>query len=234
MVAERIVLRAELRAGDRIAVGHTIHISESGVIVQTDEEAPLGTRVEVTLSFAGVIDRPCSLEAELIARRIATGPGEPATWELRWTMSDRSELDALLARLRDAGGDRQLRILLVEDSQMVRQVFELGVSRMLQSRCGPLTLDCVEDAETGWDKLRAADYDVAIIDCLLPGIQGPELIRRLRSDSAVRQIPIVAISVAGETMRQSALEAGADVFVHKPVVVRDLLATLERLGLGGH
>jgi DNA-binding response OmpR family regulator len=38
------------------------------------------------------------------------------------------------------------------------------------------------------------------------------------------------MSVGGEPVRRSALEAGADFFVHKPVVVGDLLATLERLG----
>lgn len=238
MVAEPVLLRAELRVDksdrDRVIIGHTIRVSDIGCIVQTDADAPLGARVLVELSLPGSRDERWSLEAELVARRIATGPGAPATWELGWAMSDRRDLEAMLERLGDTNRSRhELRILLVEDSRMVRQVFELGVARMIQSRCGPLTLDCAEDGERGWDRLCSADYDVAIIDCLLPGIPGPELIRRVRSDDKLQRLPVVAISVGGEAQQRWALEAGADVFVHKPIAVRDLLTTIERLTVGG-
>lgn len=230
----RVVLRADIRIGDREIVGHTLDVSERGALVQVDDEAPLGARVEVELSLSGLLDRPCALGAELVARRIATGPGEPATWELCWDHADadeRQRLTDLLARVRAGGEDRgRLRILLVEDSAMTRQVFELGVTRLLGHRVGALILDHATDAEAAWNKLVEGEYEVAIVDCLLPGIQGWELIRKLRARQVERSIAVVAMSVGGEEVRRQALEAGADLFVHKPVVVADLLTSLERLG----
>lgn len=230
----RVVLRADIRIGDREIVGHTLDVSETGAVVQVDEEAPLGAHVEVELSLSGLLERPCALEAELVARRIATGPGEPATWELCWEHADaedRERLDELLDRVR-AGGDRRgpLRVLLVEDSAMTRQVFELGVTRLLGHRVGSLSLECATDAEVALNKLREGEYEVAIVDCLLPGMMGWELIRELRAGESRRRMAVVAMSVGGEEVRRQALEAGADLFVHKPVVVADLLASLERLG----
>jgi CheY-like chemotaxis protein len=233
--SERVVLRAELALEDRILIAHTLHVSETGAVVQLDARAPLGSHIAVKLSFPGLLSQGCAFEAELVSKQLARGPGEPATWELRWVAADDHELERLrrfLYQLCHPDLDREepLRILLVEDSRMTRQVFELGVSRLLGHRIGALVLDWAEDAELGWKKLRASSYDVVIVDCLLPGIPGTELIRQLREHVELRATPIVAMSVGGEPVRRSALEAGADFFVHKPVVVGDLLATLERLG----
>ena len=241
MVAQAgsLVLRADLRVGDRDLVGHTIDLSEEGAVIQIDEDAPLGSRIAVKLSLSGLLEQPCSFEAHLVGRRLAAGPGSPATWELAWVHAggdDRERLLTLLEHLDDslAHGGSPLRILLVEDSAMTRQVFELGITRLLRHRVGTVMLDCAADGEDALEKLCESDYEVVIVDCLLPGIQGPELIHKLRAELELDRVAVVAMSVGGEEVRRSALAAGADMFVHKPVMVTDLLATLERLGRARH
>jgi CheY-like chemotaxis protein len=232
LVAHSVVLRADLVCGDRAVVGHTVELSDEGAVIQVDDEPNLGEQVRVTLSLSGLLDEPCTLDAQLIGGRIAEGPGSPGIWELRWEPGcdgERERLAELLAQVRASSGGGPLRILLVEDSAMTRQVFELGVMRLLSGRVGSLSLDCAKDGEGAWEKLLEKPYEVAIIDCLLPGIQGPELIRKLRA-RGLSDMAVVAMSVGGEGVRLSALEAGADLFVHKPVVVARLLESLERLG----
>jgi CheY-like chemotaxis protein len=229
---DSVVLRADLAVDGRTVIGHTTELSATHVIVQVDEDASVGAQVEVTLSLSGFIDEPYVLVGQIVARQIARGPGTPGLWEISWvhrTVDQAERVAELIDRIEQSGDVASLQVLLVEDSAMTRQVFELGVMRLLSGRVGALKLDWADDAEGAWKKLQERSYDVAIVDCLLPGIQGPELIRKLR-DRGLSDVAVVAMSVGGEEMRRSALDAGADLFVHKPVVVATLLASLERLG----
>src|SRR5690606_18706374 len=70
---------------------------------------------------------------------------------------------------------------------------------------------------------------LAIVDFFLPGMDGAQLISRIRKEPRLAGLPVVAISIGGDAARDAFLAAGADVFLDKPVVVRDLLATLDRL-----
>jgi DNA-binding response OmpR family regulator len=83
----------------------------------------------------------------------------------------------------------------------------------------------VVEAASGLDALsllRTEEIDVALIDVMLPGIDGLELVRRIRAES---EVPIILITARGEeTSRVAGLEVGADDYVVKPFFPREVVA----------
>jgi two-component system, OmpR family, phosphate regulon response regulator PhoB len=72
--------------------------------------------------------------------------------------------------------------------------------------------------------------DLAVIDWMLPGVSGIELIRRLRANPETRQIPIIMLTARGEEPeRVRGLAAGADDYIVKPFSVPELLARIHAL-----
>jgi DNA-binding response OmpR family regulator len=90
-------------------------------------------------------------------------------------------------------------------------------------------LDQAGDAPSAWLKLLDGRYDVVIVDHYLPTEDGATLIGRLRNEPSLAGISVVAISVGGNDVRRATLSAGADLFLHKPIVLRDLFRTFEFL-----
>jgi two-component system, OmpR family, phosphate regulon response regulator PhoB len=72
--------------------------------------------------------------------------------------------------------------------------------------------------------------DLLILDWMLPGLSGVELLRRLRRKASTRDLPIIVLTArTDESDIIRALETGADDFVRKPFSVRELLARVEAL-----
>jgi CheY-like chemotaxis protein len=94
----------------------------------------------------------------------------------------------------------------------------------------------VEEAENGHQALEkafAVSPDVIIMDLALPGLDGWEATRRLKSDPRTERIPVIALTghaLAGHS--QGALEAGCDLFLTKPCLperlLEEILALLDR------
>ncbi|MCK1743599.1 response regulator [Bradyrhizobium sp. 139] len=152
---------------------------------------------------------------------VAPRPGGGATFTL--TMS----LDATGSRKsRKPKGETEadamaaLRVLSVEDNPFGRVVLntiltELGHHAEFIGRG--------EDAVT---RLAQGAFDAVLMDMVLPGIDGVEAIRRIRTMPApLAQIPIIGVSGRGEDEAASR-EAGADAFLVKPVSPRDLATAL--------
>jgi CheY-like chemotaxis protein len=125
---------------------------------------------------------------------------------------------------------REIRVLLVEDNRLIRDMFAYAVEKYFGPRAGNLRLDQAPDVETAWDLLEASSYDLVIVDYYLPNGDGASLITRLRSGGpALAGTSVVAISVGGSDVRRATLTAGADLFLHKPIALRDLFCTIEVL-----
>lgn len=111
------------------------------------------------------------------------------------------------------------RILLIEDDQHVREALELALRHLgheVVSR---------GDGETGIAAVAEHAPDVVVLDVMLPGMDGFETCRRLRTSSAV---PIVMLTARSDDMDVVAgLEAGADDYLTKPVQPRVLEAKLK-------
>jgi CheY-like chemotaxis protein len=116
------------------------------------------------------------------------------------------------------------KILLVEDNEMNRDM----LSRRLVKR-GYEVVIAVE-GEQGIALARSDSPDLVLMDMSLPVLDGWEATRRLKSDPATRDIPIIALTahaMAGD--REKASEAGCDDFDTKPVELPRLLAKIATL-----
>jgi CheY-like chemotaxis protein len=116
------------------------------------------------------------------------------------------------------------KILLVEDNEMNRDM----LSRRLVKR-GYEVVIAVE-GEQGIALARTDSPDLVLMDMSLPVLDGWEATRRLKSDPATRQIPIIALTahaMAGD--REKAREAGCDDFDTKPVELPRLPSKIEGL-----
>ena len=115
------------------------------------------------------------------------------------------------------------RILIVEDN--------LDSRTMLQAL---LQLDghdvsVAEDGVTGLNTLQAEEFDVALIDIGLPGIDGYEIVRRFRSLRRQKQPRLIALTGYGRPSdRQAVLEAGFDEHLVKPCDPQELERILRR------
>jgi phosphate regulon transcriptional regulator PhoB len=89
-------------------------------------------------------------------------------------------------------------------------------------------VDSASDGETALTKVRKGKYDLAVLDLMLPGIQGMELCRILRNDSKTARLPIIMLTAKGEEVdRILGLEMGADDYMTKPFSPRELIARVK-------
>ena len=116
------------------------------------------------------------------------------------------------------------RILIVEDNEMNRDM----LSRRLVKR--GYDVDIAVDGEQGLAMARSAPPALILMDMSLPGLDGWEATRQLKTMSETRQVPVIALTahaMAGD--REKALAAGCDDFDTKPVDLARLLAKIEAL-----
>ena len=114
---------------------------------------------------------------------------------------------------------RPLRVLVAEDNLVNQKV----VRRMLER----LGADCtiVGDGQALLDAVEAADYDLALVDVMMPFVDGHEAACRLRaSGSLLRLVALTANSLTGD--REAALAAGFDDYLTKPVSLDTLRRAL--------
>ena len=88
-------------------------------------------------------------------------------------------------------------------------------------------VDCVHDGESGLQKSKAGSYLLAVLDVMLPGINGFEVLRRVR---AVSRLPVLLLTARGEEVdRIVGLEIGADDYLPKPFNPRELVARIRAI-----
>jgi two-component system OmpR family response regulator len=112
-----------------------------------------------------------------------------------------------------------MRVLLIEDDSMIGA----AVSQAL--RDAAYAVDWVGDGEAALDAVAAESYDLALLDLGLPGPDGLEVLRRLRSGG--RRLPLIVVTARdGLDDRVSGLDRGADDYLVKPFEMRELLARM--------
>lgn len=84
--------------------------------------------------------------------------------------------------------------------------------------------------EDAFDKARSKLPDLVVLDLMLPGIDGLEVCRKLKSDSRTRHIPVIMLTAKGEEADiVSGLELGAEDYVTKPFSPKVLVARIRRI-----
>jgi two-component system OmpR family response regulator len=113
------------------------------------------------------------------------------------------------------------RILLIDDDELLAPPLAAYLQRF------DLQLDSATHPSAGLAKLRAGRYDAAILDVMLPEMDGFELCRSIRKESS---LPILMLTARGEVMdRIVGLELGADDYLPKPFEPRELAVRLQTI-----
>ena len=116
-----------------------------------------------------------------------------------------------------------MRLLIVEDERKLA----LLVQEMLEDENH--TVDVAFDGEDGLQFATTGDYDVIILDLMLPGIQGLEVARRLRAGGDTTPILVLTARTSVDD-RVMGLDTGADDYLTKPFAFAELLARVRALG----
>ena len=85
-----------------------------------------------------------------------------------------------------------------------------------------------EDGTSFWEALRTGRPELVVLDVMLPGIDGMELLRRMRADVALSDIPVVMATAKGaEYDKIRGLDLGADYYLTKPFGVMELVSCVK-------
>ena len=115
-----------------------------------------------------------------------------------------------------------MRVLVVEDDAKIASFVVKGLK---QEGYG---VDHAPDGDTGLALASSTTYDAAVVDIMLPGLDGLSLVRRLRAQRS--DVPVVFLSArAAVEDRVKGLQAGGDDYLTKPYGLRELLARVRAL-----
>jgi len=115
-----------------------------------------------------------------------------------------------------------VRVLVVEDDSKIASFIGKGL------RQGGFAVDVCADGASGLDHALTVPYDAAVVDVMLPGVDGLTLVRRLRATG--NRVPVLVLSAkATVDDRVRGLQAGADDYLTKPFAFSELMARVQAL-----
>ncbi|MEI4828320.1 MULTISPECIES: response regulator transcription factor [Bacillus] len=110
------------------------------------------------------------------------------------------------------------RILIIEDEESLAEFLELEL------KYEGYAVDVVYDGRKGLETALNHNYDIILLDLMLPGLNGIEVCRRLR---ATKETPIIMLTARDSIMdRVTGLDSGADDYLPKPFAIEELLARM--------
>ncbi|MCL5022115.1 MAG: response regulator transcription factor [Nitrospirae bacterium] len=115
-----------------------------------------------------------------------------------------------------------MRILLVEDEKNVAAFIKKGLEEEFY------TVDVGEDGATGWLMGTTNEYDLMVLDIMLPEINGIELCKRLR-EKGIKTPILMLTAIDSVNSKVEGLESGADDYLTKPFAFSELLARIRAL-----
>jgi len=113
-------------------------------------------------------------------------------------------------------------ILIVDDSATIRKLVGLTL------KFKQYHVTTANDGKQAWDKLQKKNFDMVIIDILMPTMDGFQLLAKIKNDEKLKNVPSVLLTTEGdEANKQKGMELGADSFLVKPFQPQQLLAKVE-------
>ena len=115
-----------------------------------------------------------------------------------------------------------MRILVVEDEHQIANSIKKGLEQE------SFAVDVAYEGVEGYDLASTEDYDVIVLDLMLPGMDGMEICRKLREEK--KHTPILILTAKGQLEdKVEGLNAGADDYLVKPFAFEELLARVRAL-----
>jgi len=110
------------------------------------------------------------------------------------------------------------KVLIIEDEEGLVEFLELEL------KYEGYLVDVAYDGRTGLDKATKQDYDIILLDLMMPGLNGIEVCRRLRT---TKDTPVIMLTAKDSVMdRVMGLDNGADDYLSKPFAIEELFARM--------
>jgi uncharacterized protein (TIGR02266 family) len=219
-------------------------LGEGGLFINTTVPLEVGDRLAFSISFPGLL-RPREFRGVVRWRRSVSdgAPAEDAGLGVEFVFESpeqREDLGDLLQSLHEPPvssahteepRSMPFRVLLVEDNDIIQDLFAYAVRcfHYEHIKAGKLEILRASDGLEALRILEEAPVDLAIVDHFLPAMTGSKLIRKIRENPRHAGLPILMLSVGDDQVKREALESGADLFLHKPVMNKHLVQTLSTL-----
>ncbi|HYX73509.1 MAG TPA: ATP-binding protein [Steroidobacteraceae bacterium] len=219
--------RTQEGSGIGLALAQELTLLHGGTI-EALSELGHGTVFRVRIPFGTAHLPPERIKAPRTASSTATGAQAYVQEALRWLPEPPDinsahplggEHTAAIAGglAQSAGGSR---VLLADDNADMRAY--------VRELLAPLyTVELAADGEQALAAVRRARPDLILSDAMMPRLDGFGLLQAVRADERLRDIPFILLTArAGEESRIEGLEAGADDYLVKPFIARELLARI--------
>jgi uncharacterized protein (TIGR02266 family) len=231
---EEVTLFVEYEGAEDILGDYTENLSTGGTFVATTRELEIGTEVKLVLQFPGLL-KPLTITGVVRWKR----EDQPGCGIEFINDAERQGLVAVMDRIRnrDPGTMQQIyRLLVVEDNAHIVSLIEEGLASSSQRSFGNRLSFQFRNANNGKDAcelLRTEKFDAVIMDVYLPMMDGPDVMRFARQQLKLVNLPIIAVSGGGSAARKLALDGGADLFLDKPMRLKQVIETIQRLIVSG-
>lgn len=124
------------------------------------------------------------------------------------------------------------KILVIEDEMHIQELIKYNLEK------NNFVVTLASDGIEGLNQAMKGDYDLVLLDLMLPGLDGLEICKRMRGDKRTRKTPIIMLTAKSEEFdKVLGLELGADDYMTKPFSVKELVAriraALRRIDIDG-
>ena len=115
-------------------------------------------------------------------------------------------------------------VMVIEDEKEIRDLIRYNLEK------SGFKVGCAEDGDEGLQRVFASRPDALVLDLMLPGRNGLEVLREIRGEPMTRDLPVVVLTARGAEMdKLLGFEHGADDYMTKPFSPRELVARLNAL-----
>lgn len=229
-----MTLFVEYEGADDLIGDFTENLSSGGTFVATTRAIPIGTRVQLVLSFPGLLE-PINIEGTVRWKREEVSSEGDVGAGIEFAPGPaRDQLAAIIEKIKSRDPktmSRLFRVLVVEDNKHVAQLITEGLRGSARRDFGGVSFvfRAAEDGRAAVEIMRREKFDALIIDVYLPILDGPRVIHQARTELGLGDLPIIAVSAGGDAARRAALDAGANIFLDKPMRLRQVIDTMQRL-----
>jgi twitching motility two-component system response regulator PilH len=117
-----------------------------------------------------------------------------------------------------------VKVLIVDDSMTQRQLMSSVLERV------GLTVIVATDGVEAWEQIQRIQPDIVVLDIIMPRMNGYEVCRKIKTDPAMQNTPVVMCSSKVEEFdRYWGMKQGADAYLAKPFQPKELLSTIQKL-----
>lgn len=217
----------------------TENLSHGGLFVQTDLPMEVGALVPLSLSFPGLLD-PVEIVGKVAWVRPSHGGRAAGLGISVEGDGDKKRLDRLLnPEPQNAGAPgaatppaEGFKVLIVEDNPHIVEMYSYVLKKLATNDLKgkvPLEVHFAADGHLALNALQQGRFSLVMTDLYMPVMDGFQLVEKIRSEPALKSIPVVAISAGGKDAQERATKLGVNMYLRKPVRFAEVLETVKRL-----